>query len=60
MNQEPYIIIEDFCQCYSAEVSFLLELNENGMIELTSIDTSYFVHHDDISHVEKYIHLHYD
>lgn len=60
MNQEPFVVIEEFCQYYSVEVSFIKQLNEQGMIELTSKDTSYLIHHDDIGHLEKYIHLYYD
>ena len=60
MNQEQFIIIEDFCQYYCIEVSFIKNLSENGMIELIVQDDSQLIHHDEIGHLEKYIHLHYD
>ncbi len=60
MNQKSFIIIEEFCEYYSVEVSFIKQLNEHGMIELTIKDTSCYIHHDDICQLEKYIHLHYD
>ena len=60
MKSNQFIIIEDFCQYYSIEVSFVKKLSEQGMVELIHQDTSYFVHHDDIGQLEKYMHFYYD
>lgn len=60
MNQEQFIIIEDFCQYYSIEVAFVKNLNENGMIELIVDNDAQLIPHDEIGNIEKYIHLHYD
>lgn len=60
MNQEQFIIIEDLCKYYCIEVSFVKNLNENGMIQLIVDNESQLIHHDEIRNIERYIHLHYE
>lgn len=60
MENKEYISIEDCCTYYSVEASFVRELDEHGLIELTRINQAYSIDHDQLSLLEKYMHMHYD
>lgn len=57
---ENEILIEDCCRFYSIETSFVKTLNEHGLINLKRTENAYFIHHDQLSRLEKYMHFHYD
>ena len=60
MESEKNILIEDCCRHYSIETSFVTTLNEYGLLELIHVNESYFINSDQLSLLEKYMHLHYD
>ena len=60
MKSENVILIEECCSYYSIETSFVHTLNEYGLIELEQKNTAWFIHHDQLAQLEKYMHLHYD
>ena len=60
MENKEYISIEECCSFYSIETSFVRDLGEHGLIELTRINESYNIDHDQLSLLEKYMHMHYD
>jgi hypothetical protein len=60
MTNDNSILIEECCRHYSIETSFVRTLNDQGLIELSYINESYFIHNDQLSLLEKYMHLHYD
>lgn len=60
MANENNILIEECCRHYSIETSFVRTLNEHGLVELSYSNESYFIHNDQLSLLEKYMHLHYD
>lgn len=60
MTNEHSILIEECCKHYRIETSFVRTLNEQGLIELSYTDESYFIHSNQLSLLEKYMHLHYD
>jgi hypothetical protein len=60
MTNENSILIEECCKHYRIETSFVRTLSEQGLIELKYTNESYFIHNDQLSLLEKYMHLHYD
>ncbi|MGN7786136.1 chaperone modulator CbpM [Niabella sp. 22666] len=60
MTNENSILIEECCKHYRIETSFVRTLSEQGLIELSYTNESYFIHNDQLSLLEKYMHLHYD
>lgn len=60
MTERTNISIDDCCRFYSIETSFVKELNENGLLQLEEMEESYFIKTEDLSLLEKYMHLHYD
>lgn len=53
-------MIEEFCRYYSVEVSFIKELNSSGIVELTSQNDGFYISHEQIPSLEKYINFHYN
>lgn len=60
MKTQDLISVTRLCSLYEIEVSFVSHLRELGLIQLTSIEESYFVHRDYIEDVERMIRLHRD
>lgn len=60
MTNENSILIEECCTHYRIETSFVKRLNEYGLVELSYADEKIFIHNDQLSLLEKYMHLHYD
>lgn len=50
----------DFCVHYNIEVSFLHTLQEYGLVHVTTQNETVFIDADDLSDVEKIVHLHQD
>lgn len=60
MNTKDLIPIEQFCEIYEIEFSFINSLNDFGLIELTYIDKNEFIALEKIQVIEKIIRLHND
>lgn len=60
MNNEQLIPIKTLCKHYRIETSFFKSLDEQGLIEITTIEASNCIHQDHIQQVEKIIRLHQD
>ncbi len=60
MNIERYIPIQTLCTHYAVKTTFFENLNDYGLIELTTIEQSPCVHQNDIKHLESMIRLHDD
>lgn len=60
MNNKDYISIEEYCTYYRIETSFIKKLSDHGLIELLSVNESYNIDHNQLSSLEKYIHMYYD
>lgn len=54
------IPVDEFCNCYSIEMSFINSLQQVGLIEIITIKESVFIDTAQLQQVEKYIHLYYD
>ena len=60
MSTETYIPIKTLCTYYKVETSFFQGLNDYGLIEITTIEKSPFVHENYIKNLDSIVRLHQD
>ncbi len=60
MSKEKFIPLQKLCELYKIEMSFFSSLNEIGLIQITSIEESNYIHQDKINDIEKMIRMHRD
>ncbi len=60
MENEPLILIEEFCDYYQVDFDFIRSLSELGLLEITLIEEREYLHQEQIKEIEKLIRLHYD
>lgn len=58
MELKDFIPIVQLCEHYSVEVSFFNELHDEGLITITTLEHTSYIHQDKISDVEKMIRIH--
>lgn len=54
------ISVEACCMYYSIEISFVEQLNEHGLIELSRTEKESFIAYEQLPDLEKYMRMHYD
>ena len=60
MSKEKFIPLQKLCELYKVEMSFFSSLNEIGLIQITNIEESNYIHQDKINDIEKMIRMHQD
>ncbi|HSY61464.1 MAG TPA: chaperone modulator CbpM [Cytophaga sp.] len=60
MNIEDFISVHAICTHYQTEISFINELGEIGLIQITVIEQKNYIHQDQIRNIEKMIRMHHD
>lgn len=60
MKKADKISIEQCCIYYEIETSFVQQLDDFGLIELSRSGKKTFIDFGQLSDLEKYMHLHYD
>ena len=60
MKAIKFIPLVELCSHYKVETSFFKELNEAGLIEITTIEKVSCLHQDNINDVEKMIRIHHE
>lgn len=60
MKTEDLIPAKDFCLHHNIEYSFISSLHNSGLISVTTVKRSSFIHSDDLHKLEKFVRLHYD
>jgi len=60
MENEHLVSAEEFCTHYNVEFSFINALQENGLIEMTTIEEDYFIDINQVQKLEQYSRWHYD
>lgn len=58
MNKKYLISSQILCSHYDIEISFVDELYKMGLIQIEIIEQNQYIHHDQISVLEKIIRLH--
>jgi chaperone modulatory protein CbpM len=57
MRKEILIPADEFCACHNIEISFITSLNEAGLIEISSIEDSYYIRESQLLALEKIVRL---
>lgn len=60
MQTEYLIAIEDFCKSHDIEISFVSSLQQNGLIEITTIEEVGFIDAEQLRQLEKCIRFYYE
>lgn len=60
MQTEYLVAVDEFCACHNIEISFISSLQQNGLIEITTIDQTEFIDVGQLPHVEKFIRFYYE
>jgi len=57
MNVAEFIPLQEISKHYEVEVSFINDLGEIGLIQISIIEETHYVHQDQIRNIEKMIRL---
>jgi len=57
MNTEYLIAIDEFCAIHNIEISFVSSLQQAGLIEISTVRESGYIHTDQLQQLEKIIRL---
>lgn len=60
MQTEYLVAVDEFCASHNIEISFISSLQQNGLIEITTIEQTGFIETDQLQQVEKFIRFYYD
>lgn len=60
MSNEPYILISKLCTHYTVETSFLYSLKDHDLLEIVSIESDDYLHHDSLPKFEKLLRMSQD
>lgn len=60
MGKANWISIEQCCVYYNIERSFVQKLDEHGLIELSRSEETVYISFEQLSDLEKYVHLHFE
>jgi len=60
MQSDDLILVEEFCNKNNVAFSFISSLQQVGLVEITSVDQSYYISQSDLKRLEQLIRLHYD
>ena len=54
------ILADEFCANHNIEVSFIRSLQENGLIEIMTIEEKGYIQSGQLQELEKIVHLYYE
>ncbi len=60
MKKADRISVEQCCVYYEIETNFVHDLDHFGLIELSRLGKKAFIDFEQLTDLEKYMHLHYD
>ena len=60
MSTAELIPATDFCISHNIDITFIQSLHEYGLIEVTTIEQSSFVHTEQLPQLEQFVRLHYE
>lgn len=60
MKTEELIRIDELCVHYEVEHTFFTHLSEAGLIEITIVENTHYIHPELMGEVEKMLRLHHD
>jgi hypothetical protein len=60
MQKKYLIAVNEFCVNHNIEISFISSLQQNGLIEITTIKETGFIDAEQLQQLEKFIRFYYD
>lgn len=60
MENDRFIDLQQFCDHYRVEVSFVKTLHEFGLVQITQVEEIECLDKDCLGEIERMMHLHYD
>ena len=60
MKTEYLITVDEFCDKHNIEVSFISSLQQNGLIEIRTIEEAKFIDNEQLLQLEKFIRFYYE
>jgi hypothetical protein len=60
MQPQEWIPAETFCACHSVELSFIRNLHDSGLVEMTIREGAVFLPAEELAQLEKLVRLHYE
>lgn len=60
MESSELISVREFCNYYQVEISFIHDLEESGLIQISRIEKTSFIPYDEMPRIEKFMRMHYD
>ena len=60
MYKDNLISADEFCASHNIEISFILSLYENGLIEMMTIEETGYIHASQVQDLERIVHLYWD
>jgi hypothetical protein len=60
MQKNYLIAVDEFCANHNIEISFISTLQQNGLIEITTIKETGFIDQDQLLQLEKIVRLYYE
>jgi hypothetical protein len=60
MQTEYLIAVDEFCANHNIEISFISSLQQNGLIEITTVKETEFIDASQLQHLEKIVRLYYE
>jgi len=60
METEYLIAVDQFCAYHDIDVSFIRSLQQNGLIEITTVENTGFIDAEQLQQLEKYIRFYYE
>ena len=59
-NIDDLIAVNEFCVNHNIGITFINLLQQNGLIEIRSIESKYFVEKEQLPQLEKFVRFYYD
>lgn len=59
-QMDDLIAVNEFCVNHHVEISFINLLQQNGLIEIRTIESKYFVEKEQLPQLEKYVRFYYE
>lgn len=60
IQADNLIAVDVFCANHNVEISFISSLQQTGMIEITTIKETGYIDAEQLQHLEKLVHFHYE
>jgi len=59
-NIDDLIAVNEFCASHNIEISFIDLLQQNGLIEISTVESKYFVEKERLPQLEKIVRFYYE